>query len=69
MDSPRMVRSPLSSFSLEQTRDARARAWAFVFECWQAKQMVDEPTQPGDHDDSQSVRNKEGVSHVDQRTH
>jgi hypothetical protein len=69
MDSPRMVRSPLSSFSLEQTRDARARAWAFVFECWQEKQTVAEPTQPDDRDDTSSVRNTEGVSHVDQRTH
>jgi hypothetical protein len=25
------------SFSTEQARDVRARAWAFVFECWHTK--------------------------------
>ena len=25
------------SFSSEQARDVRARAWAFVFECWHTK--------------------------------
>jgi hypothetical protein len=40
--STRTVCRPDSSISAEQARDARARAWAFVFECWQEKQMVAE---------------------------
>jgi hypothetical protein len=28
---------PLSGISPEQARDAQARAWAFVFDCWQRK--------------------------------
>jgi hypothetical protein len=28
---------PLPNISPEQTRDARARAWIYVFERWQAK--------------------------------
>ena len=60
MDSPRIVRSPLSSISLEQARDARARAWAFVFECWRAKQMVAERApEPEARDDYERLANKE----------
>jgi hypothetical protein len=32
-----IVVKPLSGISPEQARDARARAWAFVFQCWHAK--------------------------------
>jgi len=32
-----IVVKPLSGISPEQARDARARAWASVFECWHAK--------------------------------
>jgi hypothetical protein len=28
---------PLSGITPEQARDARARAWSFVFACWNAK--------------------------------
>jgi hypothetical protein len=35
---PRVAIRPLSGISQEQARDARARAWAFVFQCWQEKQ-------------------------------
>ena len=47
----------------EQARDVRARAWAFVFECWHTKK--------GDHDDltSDSTRkttslDKKGTDHA-----
>jgi hypothetical protein len=30
--------APRSETPLEWGRDARARAWAFVFQCWQEKQ-------------------------------
>jgi hypothetical protein len=42
-----------SGISLEQARDARARAWAFVFQCWQQKEMAAEPAPELDsHDDA-----------------
>jgi hypothetical protein len=39
--------------SPEQARDARARAWAFAFRCWQQKQTAAEPAPELDsHDDA-----------------
>jgi len=68
MDSPHMVRSRLSSLSLEQARDARARAWAYIFQCWQEKQKPAEPApEPDGRNDGAIVRDIEGVSHVEQR--
>lgn len=29
---------PVAGSTPEQARDARARAWSFVFQCWQKKQ-------------------------------
>jgi hypothetical protein len=43
-DAEHITVTPLSSISPEQARDTRARAWAFVFQCWQEKQMTTEPT-------------------------
>jgi hypothetical protein len=53
----------------EQARDVRARAWAFVFQCWQEKQMTTETApEPDNSNDAAIVRNTEEVSHhVDQR--
>jgi len=31
---------PDAGLTLEQARDARARAWAYVFQCWQGKQSA-----------------------------
>jgi hypothetical protein len=36
-DAGYIATKPLPNFSPEQTRDARARAWAYIFERWQAK--------------------------------
>jgi hypothetical protein len=36
-DAPRIGLRPNLGLTLEQARDARARAWAFVFQCWHAK--------------------------------
>jgi hypothetical protein len=36
-DAPRIVLHPKPGITAEQTRDARARAWAYVFERWHAK--------------------------------
>ena len=30
--------TPQAGISPEQSRDARARAWAYVWQCWQEKQ-------------------------------
>jgi hypothetical protein len=61
--------TPLSGISPEWARDARARAWAFVFQCWQEKQMATEPAaEPDSCNDTAIVRNTEEVSrHVEQR--
>ncbi len=37
MSNPRITHHSLGSITPEQARDARARAWAFVFQCWHAK--------------------------------
>ena len=55
--------TPLSGISPEQARDARARAWAFVFRCWQEKPMVTEPDVRNDV----SITNRKEVNDVDQR--
>jgi hypothetical protein len=39
---------PLPRISPEQACDARARAWAFVFQCWQEKQKGGPETAPDD---------------------
>lgn len=38
MSTPRVVLSSRQNLMPEQARDARARAWAFVFQCWEEKQ-------------------------------
>ena len=35
-DAPHIVCRPQPGITPEQARNARARAWAYVFECWQA---------------------------------
>ena len=47
----------------EQTRDARARAWAYVFSCWHAKQKAVPPQIAGDHPNDSTAKE---VSHVEQ---
>ena len=57
----------LSGISPGQARDTRARAWAFVFQCWQEKQMTTElAAEPDDRNDV-SIRNRKEVSDVDHR--
>jgi hypothetical protein len=53
-----------SSLTSEGARDTRARARAFVFECWQDKQRAAESTQPSDRDDTVMVRHTEEVTHL-----
>jgi hypothetical protein len=40
MSSARIVHSPLPDATPEQARDARARAWAFVFDCARRRSAV-----------------------------
>jgi hypothetical protein len=37
MNSPRMSHPVRPDVTAEQARDARARAWAYVFQCWNMK--------------------------------
>ncbi len=63
MDRVRLISHPHSAG--DQARDARARAWAYVFQCWQEKQNAAgaASTNGGDA----TMRNSKGVSHVNQR--
>jgi hypothetical protein len=36
-DAPRIVICSTPGITTEQARDARARVWAYVFQCWDAK--------------------------------
>jgi hypothetical protein len=38
MNSARIVLNPRQDLTAEQARDARARAWVYVFQCWREKQ-------------------------------
>jgi hypothetical protein len=50
-DGVRLTQRPHAGITPEQTRSVRARAWAFVFQCWQEKQKADEPApEPIDRD-------------------
>jgi hypothetical protein len=54
VDKAPRIRRIHASISPEQARDTRARAWAFVFQCWQAKQMGGCRTAPNDAERSSS---------------
>jgi hypothetical protein len=47
----------------EQARDARARAWAFVFQCWQEKQRTAKPSDPDDLERSSSASDVGPILH------
>jgi len=38
----------------ERARDVRARAWLYVFQCWQNKQIA---ARPGGPDDAEEIEN------------
>lgn len=60
MDSAQNSHQPCSHASVDQARDARARAMAYAFSCFEAKRKGARP-------DDVIVRSTEEVSHVDQR--
>ncbi len=43
MSDPRVVRPACPDFTPEQERDTRARAWAYVFDCYEAKKKAGVP--------------------------
>lgn len=47
---------PLPGTSLEQAGDVRARAWVFVFQCWQEKD-AERLSSPDARDDTEGSRN------------
>ena len=64
---PHIVLKRSLDVTVKQSHVARARAWAFAFECWQVKQMTTEPdAQPDDRNDA-SITNRKEVSEVDHR--
>jgi hypothetical protein len=48
MSSPRSVRNASSSVRSEHVRNTRARAWAFVFDCYHRKQEAAPESRPDD---------------------
>jgi hypothetical protein len=55
MSSPRMTSSSRPNISPQQDREVRARAWAFVFDCYRKKEAATSPvSRPGDAERSQS---------------
>ena len=58
---------PDAGLTSEQARDVRARAWAFVFQCWQEKQMTTEPVAEPPGRNEVSIRNRKEVSDVNHR--
>ncbi len=67
-DPPRMVLRPNPSITTEQVRDARSRAWAFVFRCYESREtLAAKPApEPDSRDDAAEVKHKEEVNHVAQ---
>ena len=57
---------PVNGIRPEQARDARARAWALVFQCWHKKLKPAEPTPEPDGRNDASIRNEKEVSDVNQ---
>ena len=64
---PQIVMKRALDVTPEQARDARAGAWAFVFRCWQEKQMTTEPAAEPDDPNDVSITNRKEVSDVDHR--
>ena len=62
MHNVRISDCPLPGLTSEQAREARARAWAYVFSCWQAKQQNMSPQTAGDHPNDSGAKE---VSHLE----
>jgi hypothetical protein len=58
MDSPREVAFPHPRAMSEPARDARARAWAFVFDCYRKKEAAAENRPKDPERSSDDIRAK-----------
>jgi len=56
-NSPDIACRPQTDLALEQDRDARARAWAFVFDCYRKKEAT-----PDNRPDDAKERSKNDSS-------
>jgi hypothetical protein len=60
MTSAPVIRRAHPALDSERAGDTRARAWAFVFRCWQEKRKAAEPaSKPDGRDDYERLLNKE----------
>jgi len=60
MDDTYTDRRPHQNISPKQAYDVRARAWAFVFQCWHQKQMITRSAPESDScDDYEKPANEE----------
>ena len=57
-----IIVKPCPGLTPEQARDARVRAWAYVFTCWRAKQKGMPPQAAGDYPNESAAKE---VSHVE----
>ncbi len=55
MSIPRITFHPVPGTTSEEARQIRARAWAFVFECWRARQEDGPATVPNDRKGSKNA--------------
>jgi hypothetical protein len=63
MTKPRIIHTTKASTRAEQPCDARARAWAYVFDCYRKK----EGSRPGAPDDGTEVKEDSANEHIIQR--
>ena len=56
-DAPRTVLRPSRRTTPEQAREVRARAWRFVFDCWEQKKTADKD---GNEGEAKHVKNEGG---------
>ena len=57
MDRVRFVHGSHDLATSKQLRDIRARAWSYVFECWQKKQNAADETSTGGENDARRINN------------
>jgi hypothetical protein len=62
-DATRIVVKPNPGITPKQARDARARAWAFVFECFDHHEKEAVSGRGGKDDASDELHKKKGVGH------
>ncbi len=64
-DAPRIVASLNPSITPEQVRDTRARAWAYIFDCWHAKKGVQHDLTRDSTKEYRTRPDKKGMQNAD----